>query len=609
MSEGSQVNSIDFGKKRVVELFEDNSFPPMVLVDGKWGSGKTHYVYNELFPHLNKKYSSSSCHMMSLYGVSNIEDFRDRVISVCLSGTEDTKKLTDNLIKIADATGINQSEKGIGALLKGISGAYKYSLYSNLSNKVFIFDDLERVSNPETIKNILGECFNLVDKKNNVKILVIANSEKIDAKADLEKTFHDTITIAYNPKQIVEFLKTDYPNLLTSRLDTHLVQVLNISKDINLANIRVLKRALRKFEQLQKKFIKIENISLEIANANILKAIVKICYAYYEDNYSVEEIKQNLNSSGLYGKIPTTDIFDGKSEEESETVKKERLRKARLDDILFNLSGYIYLVDFCCEGIDKFTEENIVEALNLPITTTLLDRVINYELRFRMEPNAFEQGVEDMVNYLNSTADINFIKFFNYSDFLLSFIEEEFITSPLTKDKILEICKDVKFERFDIESVKDLHWMGSLANEDIVKLRAEKKAEFQSKLKYGEQADFIESFKKSFGSIVQDLYDKYEHKPFLHNFEATELVSIFTDWTAKDIADFFLYMGNKYNFSNIEDFLNTEHKILVETTKLLSEEIKGLEPSLKKGALTNLYEVLEKINNRMKERLQTKQSE
>jgi pantothenate kinase-related protein Tda10 len=67
MSEGSQVNSIDFGKKRVVELFEDNSFPPMVLVDGKWGSGKTHYVYNELFPHLNKKYSSSSCHMMSLY--------------------------------------------------------------------------------------------------------------------------------------------------------------------------------------------------------------------------------------------------------------------------------------------------------------------------------------------------------------------------------------------------------------------------------------------------------------------------------------------------------------------------------------------------------------
>ena len=274
-------NGVDFGNEQVIELLNDDAFPPMVLIDGAWGSGKTHYVQTQLIPLLKNKFSNTTCHYMSLYGVSDINDFRDRIISLCLSGSENSKQLTSHLTKLVDSFGINQGERGIGGLLNGMSGAYKYSLYSNLEKKVFVLDDLERVVNPENIKNILGECFNLADKKCEVKILVVANSQKIKIKADLEKTFHDKITIKYTAEEVVKLIRPAFLRILTPPLEKELVQFLKIGKDLTLTNIRVLKRALRKFEKLQSKLESIECINIEFANSKILRQVVSICYAHY----------------------------------------------------------------------------------------------------------------------------------------------------------------------------------------------------------------------------------------------------------------------------------------------------------------------------------------
>lgn len=605
-------NEVDFGNEQVIELLIDDAFPPMVLIDGTWGSGKTHYVKTQLIPLLEDRLSNTSCHYMSLYGVSDINDFRDRIISLCLSGSENSKQLTSHLTKLADSIGVNQGERGIGGLLNGISGAYKYSIYSNLENKTFVLDDLERVVNPENIKNILGECFNLADKKNEVKILVVANSEKIKVKADLEKTFHDKITIKYAAEQIVELIKPSFPSLLTPTLEKELVQFLKVGKDLTLTNIRVLKRALRKFEKLQSKLESIEYINIELANSKILRQIVSICYAHYEKDYSVKEIKSapivsSIMKAAMIERNQTSLITDNKTKKTEKTEKEleKKLRQEQLDFIFPHSVEHEFLVDFCCEGKDNFT--NIVEELNLPVEDTPLNKILNYQLRFKMTSNEFEQGVKAIEDYIKTKTDLHVVKFFNCCDCLIELINKGYVEADHSEHEIIDICNNLKIEYFDITSMPNHHIFQNFMSSEIQAAWFKKSAEFKNMLAESQKTNFSNLFKQSFKSVIEQLYDEQSFKPFLQRFSKEELTNSFITWSEDDIHTFSCFLAEQYNFRNIEDYFEPQHDVLVNTENLLKTKIEEMPPSLKKGTLNELYETLTKINNQMTDNLKSKQ--
>ena len=590
-------NEVDFGNEQVIELLNDDAFPPMVLIDGTWGSGKTHYVKTQLIPLLKDRFSSTSCHYMSLYGISDINDCRDRIISLCLSGSENSKQLTSHLTKLVDSIGVNQGERGIGGLLNGISGAYKYSIYSNLENKVFVLDDLERVVNPENIKNILGECFNLVDKKNGVKVLVVANSQKIKIKADLETA-----------EQIVELIKPAFLSLLTPTLEKELVQFLKIGKDLTLTNIRVLKRALRKFEKLKSKLESVEYINIELANSKILRQIVAICYAHYEKNYSIKEIKSAPIISSIMKAViernKTSLISDNKTEK-TEKEQEKKLRQDQLDYIFPHSVVHEYLIDFCCEGKDNFT--NIVEELNLPIEDTPLNKILNYQLRFKMTSNEFEQGYKAVEDYIKTKKYRHFGKFFNCCDCLITLINKGYIKSDFTEHEIIDICNKLKIEYFDIASMPNHNRFINFMDGELQKICIKKSAEFKNKLDDNQKTKFSDSFHESFKSVRDQLYDEQSYKPFLQQFSKEELTNSFITWSDDDIYTFACFLEEQYNFSNIEEFLEPQHDVLVNTENLLKTKIEEMPPSLKKGTLNELYETLTKINNKMADRLKSKE--
>ncbi len=604
-------NEVDFGNEQVIELLIDDAFPPMVLIDGTWGSGKTHYVKTQLIPLLEDRLLSTSCHYMSLYGVSDINDFRDRIISLCLSGSENSKQLTSHLTKLVDSIGVNQGERGIGGLLNGISGAYKYSLYSNLENRTFVLDDLERVVNPENIKNILGECFNLADKKNKVKILVVANSEKIKVKADLEKTFHDKITIKYTEEQIVKLIKPSFLSLFTPTLEKELIQFLKIGKDLTLTNIRVLKRALRKFEKLQSKLESIDHINIELANSIILRQIVAICYAHYEKGYSVKEIKSApIVSSFMKAEIERKQnslIPDNETKKTGKTEKEleKKLRQEQLDLIFPHSVVHEYLVDFCCEGKDNFT--NLVEELNLPLEDSPLNKILNYQLRFKMTSDEFEQGIKEIEDYIKTKTDLHVGKFFNCCDCLIELINKGYVETDYTEHKIIDICNNLKIEYFKITSMSNHHRFQNFMSSKIKAAWVKKSAEFKNKLAESQKTNFSNLFQESFKSVIEQLYDEQSYKPFLQRFSKEELTNSFITWSEDDIHTFSCFLAEQYNFPNIEDFFEPQHDVLVNTASLLKTNIEEMPPSLKKGTLNELYETLTKINNQMTENLKSKE--
>ncbi|MEZ9010981.1 P-loop NTPase fold protein [Vibrio splendidus] len=242
---------------QIIELLQDTSFPQVVLLDGAWGSGKTHFIKHHLKAKIEEQFRQK-IYFFSLYGISSIDDFRDKIISLSLTDKEEASVFAKYFSKAIDGAAINLGERGVGAVLSGAAGAYKYKLYGELDDCVLILDDLERVADERLIKNILGESLSLAESKN-IKVLVVANEGKLNCKSDIEKVFADKYKFSFTHEEIASILKEEYTTL-SDQLTNELL--LNITS-INSKNIRVLKRALSKFTRIQQEVSQIENVVLD----------------------------------------------------------------------------------------------------------------------------------------------------------------------------------------------------------------------------------------------------------------------------------------------------------------------------------------------------------
>ena len=108
-------------------LLTDDSFPPMVLLDGEWGCGKTHFVRKELAPKLEAKLfpnNQHSCSYLSVYGLSSIDDFRNRILSLRYLKRESKSWFSKLWTDTIDFSFKNEGYKGsIGSIVSGMAGS------------------------------------------------------------------------------------------------------------------------------------------------------------------------------------------------------------------------------------------------------------------------------------------------------------------------------------------------------------------------------------------------------------------------------------------------------------------------------------------------------
>lgn len=570
----------------IIELLKETSFPQMLLIDGSWGSGKTHYIKNELESALANQFTKHKIHYFSLYGVSSIDDFRDRLISLVLTNNTETSKFTKIAAQVVEGVATNMGERGIGGVLNGAAGAYKYKLYSELNNCILILDDLERISNKSTIKDILGECLNLAESKS-VKIVVVANESKLDCQSDIEKVFIDKIKFSYTSAQVANILKEEFNNVLSPTLYNELVLYINSTGS---SNIRVLKRALHKFKKLVEVISKEVGISLEIALSNTLRQVIKICYVKFELGYSSEEIKKSRETN-------IVQLIGSES-----TINSLSEREKILDTILTHEFIHDFLTDFCCEGVYKF--ENIVSELKLPMEISSLDKILDPSLLHRLPEDEFQLYVEQLITLINSDCNLNLNEWFNVCDTFIYFIENKYISSKHTRKSIIDICINKNVECFDFKKIPNRGYFKEFYCSEIHKLYNKKLTAIKKVTQYSMSSNFSTSFSSSWVDVDNETYQELSSKPFLQKIGVDRFIQAIKNWSSYDVYSFACYMKEKYSYSNIEDFLEDEHMII--QTSLTALENIELDPSLKLGAIEQLKEVLSDINIRMIERLTLK---
>ena len=183
------------------------------MINGEWGSGKTHFWNNKV----RKKIESMQLNgrryttiYMSLYGISNLEEISKKIF------IETTQLMDKNLRKFMnnnEQTTIPEYAKtGIDmANLFGVTqngDKLDYAEFFATDDKVLCFDDLER-ANVDVI-DILGYINNFVEH-DHIKTIIICNEKELSTKLKSSNLEMKTFIATYLLDKQNELTKADKP--------------------------------------------------------------------------------------------------------------------------------------------------------------------------------------------------------------------------------------------------------------------------------------------------------------------------------------------------------------------------------------------------------------
>ena len=265
-----------------------------VMIDGDWGSGKTHFVKQVLLPELKKETKTSI--YISLYGVRNIGELSKKIyIEFLLKDKAD--KINPTLL-----TGATEALDVVSGLISPFIGKYvdieiKEKKIQNLVQKfvpikdcILIFDDLERCNCP--MREILGYINGFVEQAG-MKVLIIANQNELRQKMDaqgmalqLQAVLGEDEKLGFEDKQ-----ENEIYNLLAGK-NTQEEGIKKVSIEEALKRVSQVFKQPSEYERIREKIIG----SIYYYRPNVKKTMLQLIenkFSYGEIGRS--QLEKNLN--------------------------------------------------------------------------------------------------------------------------------------------------------------------------------------------------------------------------------------------------------------------------------------------------------------------------
>lgn len=578
--------------EQIIDNLNDDSFPPIQLLSGKWGRGKTYLAKRSIVPMLEDKYDQA--HYISLYGVSSLDDFRDKLVSLSYFNS---KNSINNSSMIKNVIG--NVAKGFGdrgatlALANSLAQPIKHKLLSKISHCAFVIDDLERVSSKTLASEVLGECLNLVENNINVAMLVLANEEHIEDKSILEKTFNNKIILTSSPDEIIGVIRKQYGRHLDDATSASAKEVISRLK---ISNYRIVLRAMQRFVPIKAQIEILHDVDKKAALSNVINQVFAITYAHYEYEASFDEIcQESTRHSSDKDKVFDSEDAPKNALESAE----ERLACLRLENIRRCISaptGNVTpaLVSYCLNITTMPVE--LTKDFNLPIQGKLLDRIkyFNfYDLIDEQFDEQFDAAVEETKNFLfDSTAEPkHFYDWFKVLNAYFFLVENEYIQGNVNDE--YERAKEMVDVREALKPESPLHYHSVMFQDMHPKVdelyRLAKP--LNDKLSIGiKQSELQKQFLACWSTASTEIYRDYEIKPFLHLFDAEKVCQAFESWKLLDIIGFGQFIENRYTVGHIREDLQSEFEFVRQLKKHLESKVPSMSASRLKGCLNVLIE-------------------
>lgn len=463
-----------------------------VLLKGKWGSGKTHFI-NEYKNELNK--NKQKYIYVSLYGVTSYDEIETKFLEAIYPGLYNKKtifagKIAKQLLKATlkiDWDGNQQENAEIEVKIPDL----KPEDLLNTKYYILIFDDLERCS--INIINLLGY-INFFVEHQSYKVILIANEKELKKtkkyKTIKEKLIGKTFEFKTNSSLAYDSFLIELKNenrVKQNILEKQKSNILELFEKSQSNNLRALRQTLLDFERFYDKVL-VNHQSKEELIKDILYWFFLFSFEIRQGNNYILDL-QKLSEEYYYL------FFEEKTKEDAEKTKfKLFLNKYKLSDrfdviISFDLWKEILLNS-------NIQKEEIDLALRnskyyFDKTTPSWKKLSNF---YNLEDKEFKELLEDVYEefYKNNYKEYKQFKF--VASMLLDFQQKDLF--DIKKDELFELVKTNFTLLFDekIFNFEDVYFIEKEFDALDANLKYRDKEFFKKLQKYID--DFLEEKKK-----------------------------------------------------------------------------------------------------------------
>ena len=579
-----------------------------VLLKGKWGSGKTHFI-NEYKKHLkinNKKFI-----YVSLYGVTSYDEIETKFLQS--SNPEIFNEKSIFVGKVADAF-INQKIKSsLGIIKKSFSSL-------NAKGNILIFDDLERCS--INIIDLLGYVNHFVEHQS-YKVILIANEEELEKTEKytkikeklIGKTFEfiSDVNSAYD-SFLGELKNTN--NIKENILEKEKSNILELFKKSQSNNLRVLRQNLLDFERFYDEIL-ITHLEKESLLSDILYWYFLFLFEIRQGNSDILDLPK------LSEEYYSLSIIDKKEEESEKTKYKLLLNKYNLNDywdviISFDLWKEILLnsniqkkeIDLALESSKYYFDKS----------TPSWKKLTNFN---NTEDNEFEKLLQDVYKRFSQNEYKNYQQFNLVTSMLFYFQEEKLFIIDfeelfnLAKKNFKSLFDEGSFDFKNIFLIRK-EFMGN-NYENTQYFKSDSFKEFDKYIDEFLKKQKILNLKNDSQSIIEAINEQnhkkvfellkgkndirifdYKNKPILSQINIDNLFNTLIKTNGLTMHYFGGIIKDRYNYGT-KELLGEEsflRELLEKIENYLKEnEVKVSTYNLKKEIESNIIIALEKIDN------------
>lgn len=524
MTEITQENEFSSLIDLVDRYINDEERRYAIAIEGKWGSGKTRFIEEELGKHLKEQ--NKRLVRASLFGVATSTELYARILASWAHLEETTKSRAKALVK----TGISAATKTVlsfahkeGISLDPITEA---DLLVNLvlkDNYILVLDDVERYSLRENadIKDLFGAINDLVENKG-LKVILVMNESEKSSLADFDKSIREKLiwkTYHFCPSPSY---------LVTSILKTNLgkieeIEIINViceaAELANCHNARAIIRSKLLLESLAALPSLQDN---SIANENRISAFkdclrFALLYCMGEEPLPPEEPRASEDSfAAILEYSIQRDLYDQYRECSFVAKYFQENESASLDDLDREMQKYI----------DKRYPES-AEALTIKNT------------RSKISPDLTDEEAQKVIKGFFDAVNAKTFNPISIHDAILTyglFVDLGF-SCPQTQDEFLDVCKkSVKGGTFDqIKTLNQWEYWDDFPAGETAKLLLSLMREFVSEAYVKKLSDLSQEHVASADKIIEMIEDaRSNNRAALTSIPPNTIIEAFSNGTPQE---------------------------------------------------------------------------
>lgn len=368
--------------------------PSAIMINGKWGCGKSYFVKEILIPNLKSVFPNKKIAFITLNGISSSQEIEKRIQAAIIKLNLDEKNQENIMETISglDSCFDNININGVLSVFSGIGKIAKRVVTSKaLENTILFFDDLERCTIDANIS--LGIINDLIEHKK-CKCILIANEDEIKQKNTSSIEYNSikekfiSRTLYYHPNT-KDFLHEIYTNTYFCKLPN------NVGKVI--------------WKNISNNFLEItdNNLRTLLSAISLINEVCVIIKDYLPDNKELTELIYSEVSLNLY----FVEMWYKANHNRPESILKDDFYSYYnfgLDENNKKTSDYRFSFKFAFDIIydGEFNDEYIVQSINNYIRFQSIDGEVspltNLKEWYYLEDDYIQEQYNNMLSGLRN---------------------------------------------------------------------------------------------------------------------------------------------------------------------------------------------------------------